>query len=178
MWRWNFEEFIRFFQKGLNLFKIRGRFKLYFVPKFLTFNPEGIWSWYKKESCSLCFKLSLCKIWRILDIGKVTVLNFKVWVSKNQWNYKMKPDPLVSLSRLTVHTQLLVAHVTPRTVTVRRQWPLAACAARILIPCETSLRRPNQLASCHTRFYAKTEYSSYAWPRIKCSTHTAKSAHS
>jgi hypothetical protein len=26
-------------------------------------------------------------------------------------------------------------------------------------------------------FSAKTEYSSYAWPKINCSTHTAKSAH-
>jgi hypothetical protein len=26
-------------------------------------------------------------------------------------------------------------------------------------------------------FYAKTMYSSYAWPRINCSTHTAKSNH-
>jgi hypothetical protein len=26
-------------------------------------------------------------------------------------------------------------------------------------------------------FYAKTEYSLYAWPRINCSTHTAKNAH-
>jgi hypothetical protein len=25
-------------------------------------------------------------------------------------------------------------------------------------------------------FYAKTEYSSYAWPMINCSTHTVKSA--
>jgi hypothetical protein len=36
MWRWNFEEFIRFFQRGLNPFKIRGRFKIYFVAEFLT----------------------------------------------------------------------------------------------------------------------------------------------
>jgi hypothetical protein len=26
-------------------------------------------------------------------------------------------------------------------------------------------------------FYAKTKYSSYAWPRINCSTHMAKSVH-
>jgi hypothetical protein len=26
-------------------------------------------------------------------------------------------------------------------------------------------------------FYAKTKYSSYAWSRINCSTHTAKSVH-
>jgi hypothetical protein len=33
---------------------------------------------------------------------------------------------------------------------------------------------------CHfviPSFYAKTKYSSYAWPRIICSTHTAKSVH-
>jgi hypothetical protein len=30
---------------------------------------------------------------------------------------------------------------------------------------------------CHTRFYAKTKYSSYAWSMINCSTHMAKNAH-
>jgi hypothetical protein len=42
MWIWNFIEFIRFFWKGLNPFKIQGRFKFEFVPEIVTENPEGI----------------------------------------------------------------------------------------------------------------------------------------
>jgi hypothetical protein len=57
-----------------------------------------MWSSDKKESCSLCPKLSLCKVWWILYIGKVTISNIKVWVSENHWNIKMKPGPLVNLS--------------------------------------------------------------------------------
>jgi hypothetical protein len=34
-----------------------------------------------------------------------------------------------------------------------------------------------RILDCHTRFYAKTKYSSYAWPWINCSTHMAKSVH-
>jgi hypothetical protein len=41
MWIWNFIEFIRFCQKGLNLFKIHGRFKFEFIPEFITCNPLG-----------------------------------------------------------------------------------------------------------------------------------------
>jgi hypothetical protein len=36
MERWNFREFIRFFQKGLDPFKIQGKFKFEFVPEILT----------------------------------------------------------------------------------------------------------------------------------------------
>jgi hypothetical protein len=42
-------------------------------------------------------------MWRILDIGKVTISNFKVWVSENHWNIEMKPGPLVSLSSRLNH---------------------------------------------------------------------------
>jgi hypothetical protein len=91
MWRWNFEEFTGSFQEGLNSFKIWERFKIYFVPEFLTCNHKGIWSWDKKENCSLCVKISLRKVWWILDLGKIIVLNFKVWVSENHWNHEMKP---------------------------------------------------------------------------------------
>jgi hypothetical protein len=42
MSRKNFSEFTRFFRKDLNPFKIQERFKLEFVPKFITGNPVGI----------------------------------------------------------------------------------------------------------------------------------------
>jgi hypothetical protein len=74
----NFSEFIRFFQKGLNPLKVQGRFNFEFVPEFITCNPKRILSCVKKESCSLCFKLSLYKVWRILNIGKTLVLDFKI----------------------------------------------------------------------------------------------------
>jgi hypothetical protein len=81
VWRWNFREFIRFFQKGLNHFKIQEIFKFEFVPKKLTCNPKGIWSWSKRQSCSLCFKLSTSKIWIFFDIRKTFILNFKNYVN-------------------------------------------------------------------------------------------------
>jgi hypothetical protein len=56
---WNFRGFIIFFQKGLNLLKLQGRFNFEFVPEFITCNSEGILSCVKKERCYLCFKLSL-----------------------------------------------------------------------------------------------------------------------
>jgi hypothetical protein len=62
----------------LNPLKIQGRFNFEFVIEFITLNSGGIQSWDKKESCSLCFKLSLLKFWRILDKRKVTKLNYKV----------------------------------------------------------------------------------------------------
>jgi hypothetical protein len=37
-----FYRIYHFFQKGLNPFKIQGRFKFEFVPEFVTSNPEGI----------------------------------------------------------------------------------------------------------------------------------------
>jgi hypothetical protein len=79
LWIWNFREFIRFFQTGLNPFKIQGIFKFEFVLEFVTWNPEGISCCAKNKSYSLCFKLSLCKIWRILDIEKPLfwISNFK-----------------------------------------------------------------------------------------------------
>jgi hypothetical protein len=62
----------------LNPFKIQGRFNLEFVIEFITLNCGGIRSREKRESCSLCFRLSLFKFWSILDKGKVTKLNYKV----------------------------------------------------------------------------------------------------
>jgi hypothetical protein len=79
-------EFIIFFQKGLNPFKIQGRFKFEFVPEFVTWNLEGIWCCDKNKSYSVCIKLSLCKIWRILDIRKTSVLYFKVQKIENLGN--------------------------------------------------------------------------------------------
>jgi hypothetical protein len=38
----------------------------------------GLWSWSKKYSFSLCFKLSTYKIWQIFDIGYTFILNFKI----------------------------------------------------------------------------------------------------
>jgi hypothetical protein len=35
----------------------------------------------------------------------------------------------------------------------------------------------NCMITCHIQFFCQTKYSSYAWPKINCSTHTAKSAH-
>jgi hypothetical protein len=50
---WNFRGFIRFFQKGLNPFKIQARFKFELFLDFLIPNPEGHGSGTKTESGSL-----------------------------------------------------------------------------------------------------------------------------
>jgi hypothetical protein len=41
MGTWNFSEFIIFFQKGWNPFKIHGRFKLDLVPKLYIMRYSG-----------------------------------------------------------------------------------------------------------------------------------------
>jgi hypothetical protein len=76
MWIWNFIEFIRFFQKGLNPFKIHGRFKFEFILEFITCNPLGF---------NLIQKVNLLLVFQSidlqnLDIRKVTNSNIKVWV--------------------------------------------------------------------------------------------------
>jgi hypothetical protein len=43
-----FLEIYQIFPERFEPFKIRGRFKIYFVPEFLTCNSEGIQSWDKK----------------------------------------------------------------------------------------------------------------------------------
>jgi hypothetical protein len=99
IWRWNFREFIIFFQKCVDPFKIKGRFKFEFVPEFVTWNPEWIWSWANNESCFLCFKLSPCEGWWILVIEKVTFSNFKVWTFENIWLFKRQSRAHLSPTR-------------------------------------------------------------------------------
>jgi hypothetical protein len=97
MWRWNLKEFIRFFQKGWNPFKIQGILQFEFVPEFITCDPEGSWSWSKKYNCSMCYKLSTRKIWWILDNEKVANSYFKVQVIENPWNYEIGMGPACQL---------------------------------------------------------------------------------
>jgi hypothetical protein len=59
------------------------------------------------ESCSLYIRLSLCKFWWILNIGKVTVWNFKVWVIEIQWKFKMAEGPLVSVQHRSTAARTL-----------------------------------------------------------------------
>jgi hypothetical protein len=57
-----FGEFIEFFLKGLNHFKIQTSFKLEFLLEFLIQNPKGFGSWAKKESCSIWRNISPCLV--------------------------------------------------------------------------------------------------------------------
>jgi hypothetical protein len=50
MRRLNFREFIIFFQKGLNAFKIQVRFKFEFVPELVTCNSKSIYQLYEMLS--------------------------------------------------------------------------------------------------------------------------------
>jgi hypothetical protein len=128
MWRYNFIEFIRFFQKGLKPIKIWGSFKFEFVPEFLTYNPEVIWSWNKKESCSLCLKISLCKVWWILDIGKVTILDFKIWKIENLENSERGEGPPVGLTH-RLNTRVVAPSLHSPCVATLPHWPQVACTA-------------------------------------------------
>jgi hypothetical protein len=91
---------------------------------------------------------------RILNIGKVTVSNFKVWVSENHWNYEMKPGPLVSLSsRLTVCTRLPVVrtwHHIPITVPPRHT-------------VRTALRPPDAVVVAAPTWAAPYPCAAQAW---------------
>jgi hypothetical protein len=49
----NFKEFMRFFPKGLEPFKIQKIFKLIFLLNFIIQNPEGIGSQAKKKMWSI-----------------------------------------------------------------------------------------------------------------------------
>jgi hypothetical protein len=51
MQRKNFGEFIEFYPKGLNPFKIQTNFKLEFILEFIIQNSERIGSWDKNETC-------------------------------------------------------------------------------------------------------------------------------
>jgi hypothetical protein len=63
MSRKDFGEFMRFFPKGLNFFKIQIGFFLNFIIQ----NPKGFGSWAKNESCPFWSILSPSKVWRFLE---------------------------------------------------------------------------------------------------------------
>jgi hypothetical protein len=48
----NFGEFMEFFLKGLNTFKVQASLKFDLLPKFLIQNPEGFGGRAKRESCN------------------------------------------------------------------------------------------------------------------------------
>jgi hypothetical protein len=53
LWGKNLKEFMRFFPKGLNSFKIQTRFKLDLLMNFIFQDSERFGSWAKKEICSI-----------------------------------------------------------------------------------------------------------------------------
>jgi hypothetical protein len=65
--RKKFGEFMEFFLKGLNSFKIQIIFILDLFLEFIIQNPEGFGSWTKKETCSICNYLPPCQVSKLLD---------------------------------------------------------------------------------------------------------------
>jgi hypothetical protein len=63
MSRKNFSEFLKFFLKGLNPFKIKSSFKLDFVLEFVIQNTKRFGSCAKKETCSIGIDLQPCQVW-------------------------------------------------------------------------------------------------------------------
>jgi hypothetical protein len=117
-----FYRIYQIFQKGLNRFKIHGRFKFEYIPEFITCNPLGFWTWYENWSCSLCSNMWTYKSWRNLHIWKDTNSNINVWVFKNLDKSKKCRGPLVSLRRRLNGTQSL-ASCTCTSCLAMRWWP-------------------------------------------------------
>jgi hypothetical protein len=77
-----FYRIYQLFQKGLNPFKIQGRFKFEFITIY-KLQSFGILKLIQKLKLLLVFQSIDLKIWQNLDIRKVANLNIKVWVFEN-----------------------------------------------------------------------------------------------
>jgi hypothetical protein len=82
-----FYRIYQLFQKGLNPFKIQGRFKFEFITIY-KLQSFGILKLIQKLKLLLVFQSVDLKIWQNLDIRKVANLNIKVWVFENLKNQK------------------------------------------------------------------------------------------
>jgi hypothetical protein len=70
MSRKDFGEFMDFFLKGLNPFKIQTYFKLEFFLEFIILDPFGILTHSHKESCFFTIYLPPCQVWKFLEFQK------------------------------------------------------------------------------------------------------------
>jgi hypothetical protein len=75
----NFGEFLRFFPEGLNPFKIHIRFKFESTSKLYSMDSVGNLKSAQLKKLFRIFNSSLMQSLSILEQGKVSVLNFKVW---------------------------------------------------------------------------------------------------
>jgi hypothetical protein len=82
-------EFMRFFLKDLNPFKIHARFNPDLLLNFIIQNVERIWCWEKKESCSISNYIQFCQVYLFLDKRKAVFCIFKLWsiwaTLENRW---------------------------------------------------------------------------------------------
>jgi hypothetical protein len=129
MGAWNFRGFIRFFQKGLNPFKIQARFKFELFLDFLIPNTEGHGSGTKMESCSLLSHWPAQKVSPFLDIGKIMFVNFEVGALEKH----NKSGPRAHMSATTSSSDR-----TPRDSVLSRCCPHHAADSR---PRQLLLRR-------------------------------------
>jgi hypothetical protein len=88
---YNFGEFLRFFLKGLNPFKMQIKFKFYIIFKFVIQNLFQFWNFTQKESCSISSVNSeLFMIFRGTGIGLKFFENRKVGAA----HLSVAPEPL------------------------------------------------------------------------------------
>jgi hypothetical protein len=73
-----FGEFMRFFPKGLNTFKIQTIFKLDLLLNFIFQNPERFGSSDKKEIYLFWIDLPPCQVWRFFEIRRVVFCIFEL----------------------------------------------------------------------------------------------------
>jgi hypothetical protein len=111
---WNFIEFIRFFQKGFNPFKIHGRFKFEFIPEFITCNPLGFELDPKSKVASCVPSYQLAKFGKIWTSGKSPIRISKCGCLKILINQKNCRGPLVSLRHHRVAGLMRVTAAQPR----------------------------------------------------------------
>jgi hypothetical protein len=81
--RENFSEFTRFVPQGMNPFKIHGKFKLEYVPEFITWIMLRIWDQPNWESCSKYSNLASHKVYIFSKKGKASILNLFFLLSLN-----------------------------------------------------------------------------------------------
>jgi hypothetical protein len=72
-----FGEFMRFFSKGLNPFKIQASFQF---GNSLTIYNSWIWTHSHNERCSFSIYLPLCQVWKFLEFCNYQFETLQVWI--------------------------------------------------------------------------------------------------
>jgi hypothetical protein len=98
-----------------NHLKCTDAYETYGIPKLSSFMCHRV----RQYPTSLCFKQSTYKIWRNLDIRKVTILDFKVLVFKSLEKYRKTTGLTCQRPTMAQGCVSRPAHAHTRTATPR-----------------------------------------------------------